>query len=75
MVITASLSWDCQRIRCKDLVKIYLAQKVLGQGYVSSNAELVPGQSGVSLLSIGLCHEQGPSGAFWSELPGLDLIT
>lgn len=56
MVITASLSWDSQRIRCKDLVKIYLAQKVLGQGYVSSNAELVPGQSGVSLLSIGLCH-------------------
>lgn len=56
MVITASLSWDCRRIRCKDLVKIYLAQKVLGQGYVSSNAELVPGWSSVSLLSIGLCH-------------------
>lgn len=55
MVITASLSWDCRRI-CKDLLKIYLVQKVLGQGYVSSNAELVPGQSSVNLLSIGLCH-------------------
>lgn len=75
MVITASLSWNCRMIECKDLVKIYLAQNVLGQGNVSSNAELLPGRGRVSLLSTCLCWAQGPGGAFWSLLRGLDLIT